>query len=43
MALLALQKALVGTANFKVVIRAALVLTLCRKNIQGHRPIAEPI
>ena len=37
----ALQKVLVGTANFEAVIQAVSVLTLCGKNIQGHRPIAK--
>jgi len=39
----ALKKVLAGTANFEAVIQTASVLTLSGKNLQGHRPIAEPI
>ena len=39
----ALQKVLVGTANFEAVIQTASVSTLCGKNIQGHRPMSKPI
>ena len=39
----ALQKALVDTVNFEAVIQPASVPTLYRKNIQGHRTIADLI
>jgi hypothetical protein len=39
----ALQKVLVGTANLEAVIQTGSIPTLCGKNVQGHRTIADSI